>query len=97
MSTHSRISIIKDGKKTSIYCHWDGYPSHQMPILKNYDTYEKAKELVSLGDLSSLDSTIESSKSYFRDFEEDFMQSSGRQSYNYVINFDEENPRWGME
>ena len=46
MSTNSRIGILhEDGTTETIYCHWDGYPEHQMPILtKHYDTAEKVKK-----------------------------------------------------
>ena len=38
-----------------IYTHWDGYPSSNGVILDRfYDTYEKAVELITPGDLSSL-------------------------------------------
>lgn len=56
MSTPSRISLrLPNTKKKSIYCHWDGYPDHQLPILnKYYNTVKKAKELIELGDISYL-------------------------------------------
>ena len=40
MSTNSRIGILhEDGTTETIYCHWDGYPEHQMPILtEHYNT-----------------------------------------------------------
>ena len=38
-----------------IYCHWDGYPEHQMPILEiDYGKINDARRLVMLGHLSSL-------------------------------------------
>lgn len=37
MSTNSRIGILhEDGTTETIYCHWDGYPEHQMPILTKH-------------------------------------------------------------
>lgn len=56
MGTRSRIAIEnKDGTIESIYCHWDGYPSNNGKILKeHYTTEEKIRELINLGDLSSL-------------------------------------------
>jgi hypothetical protein len=39
----------------AIYCHNDGYPSHNGKILVNhYDDIEKVEELIDLGDLSVL-------------------------------------------
>ena len=56
MSTNSRIGILhEDGTTETIYCHWDGYPDHQMPILtEHYNTAEKVKALLALGDISIL-------------------------------------------
>ena len=50
MSTNSRIGILhEDGTTETIYCHWDGYPEHQMPILtEHYNTAEKVKALLAL-------------------------------------------------
>jgi hypothetical protein len=39
----------------AIYCHWDGYPSHHLPILREeYSTARKVQNLLKLGDLSCL-------------------------------------------
>ena len=60
MSTSSHIGIInKDKTITTIYCHWDGYPSHHTPILlNNYNTEEKIRELIALGNISVLAENI---------------------------------------
>ena len=37
MGTRARIGRINpSGSITSIYTHWDGYPSHHLPILTQY-------------------------------------------------------------
>lgn len=56
MATRSRIGILNDdGTVTSIYCHWDGYPSYNGVILvENYTDETKIRELMALGDISSL-------------------------------------------
>lgn len=60
MSTRSTISVQTEKGIKSIYCHFDGYPEHHMPILtKYYNTLEKAEALVELGDLSVLAESIE--------------------------------------
>jgi hypothetical protein len=60
MSTRSIISVKVGEEVRTIYCHFDGYPGHHLPILKKkYDTQEKAEALVALGDLSSLDKSPE--------------------------------------
>lgn len=56
MGTRARIGIENaDGTITSIYTHWDGYPDHHWPILKEcYNNPDKVKALMDLGDLSVL-------------------------------------------
>lgn len=61
MGTRSTIAIQKlDGSVEQIYCHWDGYLDHNGTILKtNYKTPELVKQLIRLGDLSSLGGSID--------------------------------------
>jgi hypothetical protein len=56
MGTRSRIAIRNsDDSVDSIYCHWDGYPKHNGRLLITHYTDEaKVRELIALGDLSSL-------------------------------------------
>lgn len=56
MATQSTIIVkISENEYHSVYCHFDGYPEHQMPILRqNYSSPELAKELVRHGDMSVL-------------------------------------------
>ena len=56
MATSSRIGILrKDGTTETIYCHSDGYPEHHEPILKTYyNSIDKVKALIALGDISVL-------------------------------------------
>ena len=60
MSTRSNIGIINaDGSVTAIYVHNDGYPSGVGKTLReHYNTEEKVRELLSLGDLSVLGEVI---------------------------------------
>jgi hypothetical protein len=60
MGTRSRIGMMnEDGSITSVYCHWDGYPSHNgVILLENYQDPERIKMLISLGDLSSLEKKL---------------------------------------
>ena len=73
MSTRSFIGAIdnKDSSNTrvvGVYCHYDGYPDHHRPILKNnYATEKDVYDLISLGDISSLDSTLAITVAYHRD------------------------------
>ena len=69
MATRSRIAIEnQDGSVISIYCHWDGHIETNGKILfENYTTKDKVEELIALGNLSSLDETIERTVAYHRD------------------------------
>jgi len=60
MGTRSTIGIQnEDGTVTGIYCHWDGYLSHNGRILaENYSDEAKVRELIGLGDISSLGAEI---------------------------------------
>ena len=60
MSTRSTINVQTTEGIKSIYCHWDGYSEHHMPILtESYNTQEKVEALISLGNLSSLHKSID--------------------------------------
>jgi hypothetical protein len=67
MGTRSKIGILKsDGKVDAIYCHWDGYPSHNGRILmENYTEQDKIRKLISLGAISSLYKSLDDVVSYY--------------------------------
>ena len=54
MGTRSRIGIqLSDDSILSVYCHYDGYPSFNGKVLREfYDTKEKASQLINGGDMS---------------------------------------------
>ena len=56
MATRSRIGIqLPDGSILSVYCHWDGYPEFNgVKLVENFNSYEKASELIDGGDISCL-------------------------------------------
>lgn len=60
MGTRSNIGIQNlDGSYDIIYCHWDGYPEHNGKLLyEHYQDIKKIRELIALGDLSSLGANI---------------------------------------
>ncbi len=59
MSTRSNIAYVDEGAVYSIYCHMDGYLDHTGRILfDHYNSFEKAKELVDLSNISFLEKTI---------------------------------------
>lgn len=56
MATRSSIHSFDGETLTSVYCHWDGYPSHHAPILlEKINNADKVNELLSLGNIASLD------------------------------------------
>ena len=56
MATRSTIALeFADGTVQQVYCHWDGYLSNNGTILlNNYSDPFKLRELIDLGDISSL-------------------------------------------
>ena len=58
MSTRSRIGVMHGDLVKSVYCHWDGYLAYNGKMLQEHYNSAKANELVSLGDLSSLQPQI---------------------------------------
>lgn len=61
MGTRSTIALeFADGTIEQVYCHWDGYLSHNGKILQaHYMDPFKVKALVALGGFSSLCATVE--------------------------------------
>ena len=70
MATRSTIALeFADGTVEQIYCHWDGYLSNNGQILlKHYSDPFKLRELIDLGDISSLKPTV-GTKHAFSQFE----------------------------
>jgi len=58
MGTRSRIGVMHGDKCKSVYCHWDGYLSHNGSILQEHYDSGRANYLVALGDISSLGTLI---------------------------------------
>ena len=109
MSTRSTIAIQrKDGTRTGIYCHFDGYIEGVGLILQlAYNTADKVEKLLSLGNLSVLGYYTEPDEkiphnfemrqpnvcvAYHRDRGDDFQQWDGEQEFNY--RFDEYDGVW---
>lgn len=60
MSTNSGIALRQGDTYTTIYCHWDGYPKSMLPMLRNnYNSFELANKLVSMGDASYIEKKLE--------------------------------------
>jgi hypothetical protein len=77
MATRSRIAIEnQDGSVTSVYCHWDGHIETNGVILNQYyRTKDKVEALIELGNISSLDKTLETTVAYARDQGDDVIQN----------------------
>ena len=58
MATRSAIGVMHGDNVKAVYCHWDGYLSHNGRILQDHYDSTKANFLVALGDISSLKSEI---------------------------------------
>lgn len=60
MATRSTIALeFADGTVQQVYCHWDGYPEYNGKLLlKHYSNPFILRDLIDLGDLSSLQPTI---------------------------------------
>lgn len=56
MSTRSAIGYqVISGAVTAVYCHWDGYPDHQLPILNaHYSKLPAVRSLIRPGSISHL-------------------------------------------
>ena len=70
MGTRSTIALeFADGTVEQVYCHWDGYLSHNGQILqKHYSDPFVLQKLIDLGDISSLGKEI-GEKHAFSQFE----------------------------
>lgn len=79
MSTRSAIALSTDTGVQVIYCHHDGYIGHNGALLQeNYTRVEDVRELMELGDLSSLAFEPESCEAYHRDRHEPRAQTKAR-------------------
>jgi hypothetical protein len=60
MATRSTIALeFADGTVQQVYCHWDGYLSNNGKLLlENYSNPFVLRELIDLGDISSLRPTV---------------------------------------
>ena len=57
MATRCRIGIQTENSIRHVYCHWEGYPEHILPIITKWDR-EEFERLMEKGDLSFLHDTV---------------------------------------
>ena len=99
MGTRSTIALeFADGTVEQVYCHWDGYLEHNGQILaKHYMDPFKVRDLIALGGFSSLDTTVEATKSTaytqrgedldinkFKDYA-DYVANHQYEEYDYIL------------
>lgn len=96
MATRSLIGILKEENLVDyVYCHWDGYPSHNGKILlENYTTEEKVLELLEKGDLSCLGEEINKCEFYGEPCCEDALISTLDDCVDYIYLFHKQSGRW---
>jgi len=72
MATRSTIAMkTEDGKVRAIYCHWDGYVGYNGKMLMGeYTDPSKVKQLIDLGDISSLRKDIGEKHPFDRNYDE---------------------------
>lgn len=80
MATRSTISVLHDdGTVSSVYCHFDGYPSHNGKILtSHWNTQERAEALIKHGSMSGLGNNLDECMFYHRDRGESMANNRAR-------------------
>lgn len=80
MGTRSRIAAENaDGTFSSIYCQWDGYPDGVgKTLMEHYKDEAKIRELLALGDISSLGSEIGEKHDFDSRANQDWTKAYGR-------------------
>jgi len=64
MGTRSRVGVMHGDVCKSVYCHYDGYLDHTGQVLHKYYNSAEANRLVSRGDNSGVQETIEEMNFY---------------------------------
>lgn len=73
MSTRSFIGMVDEESHSykAVLCQYDGFPDHHYPILSQYyNTTEKVRELIEMGNIRMLSETLDDSVFYQRDLQE---------------------------
>ena len=105
MGTRSTIAIeFADNSVSQVYCHWDGYLDNNGMILQNYymDPF-KVRELIDLGDFSSLRETVaETAEGAYKDGSDarrykdtdEYFDCCQQEEYDYILRQVEGKPVW---
>ena len=88
MGTRSTIALeFADGTVEQVYCHWDGYLEHNgQLLLKHYSNPFILRDLIDLGDISSLKSTV-GTKHDFSHFDNGMTQDEYYKLYGEMTTF----------
>ena len=88
MGTRSTIALeFADGSVEQVYCHWDGYLAHNGKILfENYSNPFILRDLIDLGDLSSLRPMI-GTKHAFSHYDTELKQEKYYELYGDMCTF----------
>jgi hypothetical protein len=88
MATRSTIALeYADGSVDRVYCHWDGYLGHNGRILQeHYSDPFKLRDLIDLGDVSSLRPNI-GDKHIFSRFDSDISADEYEEKYGDMTIF----------
>lgn len=100
MGTRSTIALeFADGTIEQVYCHWDGYLSHNGAMLvQHYMDPFKVKQLLALGGFSSLEASVKDTQktayhsargeelmiNKFKDIAEYFAECQ-QEEYDYIL------------
>ena len=88
MGTRSTIALeFADGSVEQVYCHWDGYLAHNGKILfENYSNPFILRDLIDLGDLSSLRPMV-GTKHAFSHYDTELKQEKYYELYGDMCTF----------
>lgn len=88
MGTRSTIALeFADGTVEQVYCHWDGYLAYNGKILQeHYSNPFVLRDLIDLGDISSLKSTV-GTKHAFSHFDTEMKQEDYDALYRDMTTF----------
>jgi hypothetical protein len=88
MGTRSTIALeFADGTVEQVYCHWDGYLEHNGQILlEHYSNPFILRDLIDLGDISSLKPTV-GTKHAFSHFDTEMDQKEYSEKYGEMTTF----------
>jgi hypothetical protein len=86
MATRSAIGVMHGDNCKMVYCHWDGYLSHNGSILQKHYDSPKANNLVAMGNISSLKANI-GRKHPFSAFDTGMSPSAWANKYGNMTTF----------